>query len=537
MQGLKEARSQGKIPAFAYDRVSTVDQANGMSLQYQSQGATRYAQEKDFYLVYCFAVAESASKEGKRIFNEMIDIALRYDVKNLIFKSTDRMSRNYKDLARVMELIDRQDVAIHFYQTNKSINRESTHDEKFMIGIEQALAKHLSDKISHDIRAVNKYKVQKGIYPGRCPYGYKYDHENKRFVIDKTVEYILRYIFDEYDSGAHSLNKFCDLLNEKGLIAMRGGKWNKSSLEKVLKNPFYHGEFVHRGNIYQGNQDTYYEKDRFVERQAKLHENFNIIGHNAKDAKLQKFVRCECGKYMSPDIKKKRYLYYVHKCNHQKNKQISIIEDEIFARIDEAVERARFAPNFALYLQMLFDETLMGAKKDSRREIPSLKRRISSMEVKKDRLYNLYLEDEYFSRDDIKRKLEIFDREIKGLKQHLKSMSVDTEKIRVEVTHVINTFRDFPVRYAATDRSKKAAILREMADSAVFNADGVAISWKKPFAFFMREEITSINKVDVSESSKTSTSAGEMGLKLLDTSLMNVIIWFKETRFYCTDKP
>jgi hypothetical protein len=123
-------------------------------------------------------------------------------------------------------------------------------------------------------------------------------------------------------------------------------------------------------------------------------------------------------------------------------------------RYDEAVGRARFAPNFALYLQMLFDETLKNNKKDSRREILSLKRRISSMEVKKDRLYNLYLEDEYFSQDDLKRKLEIFDREIKGLKQHLKTMSMDNEKVCIEITHVINTFRDFPVRYAAADRAK-----------------------------------------------------------------------------------
>lgn len=30
--------------------------------------------------------------------------------------------------------------------------------------------------------------------------------------------------------------------------------------------------------------------------------------------------------------------------------------------------------------------------------------------------------------------------------------------------------------------------------------------------------------------------AGEMGLKLLDSSLMNVIIWYKDTRYYSTDK-
>jgi hypothetical protein len=97
---------------------------------------------------------------------------------------------------------------------------------------------------------------------------------------------------------------------------------------------------------------------------------------------------------------------------HQKNKQINIIEDDIFARIDEAIEQARFVPDFTLYLQTFIDQTLMNNKKDSMHELLSLRRR---------------------------RKLEIFYREIKGLKQHLKSMSVDSGKIRVEITHVINT--------------------------------------------------------------------------------------------------
>ncbi len=513
VQGLKQAYEEGKTPAFAYDRVSTVEQTSGMSLEYQSQGALKYAKSMNLFLVYSFSVAESASKEGRRIFNEMIDIAFKYDVKNLIFKSTDRMSRNYRDLARIMDLVENHGVTIHYYQTNKSINRESTHDEKFMIGIEQAVAKHLSDKISHDIRAVNRYKVQQGIYPGRCPYGYVYNREIKRFVIEKNSEYILRFIFDEYDGGSYSLNRFCDLLNEKGLIAKQGGKWSKSSLEKILKNPFYHGEFIHRGNLYGGTQEIYYEKDRYVDRQKKLHESFNIIGHNNKDAVLQKFVRCECGKYMSPDIKKKRYLYYVHKCANQQNRQVSILESDLFARIDLTVEQCRFSPGFAEFLRMLFEKTLQESSKDVRRDLLVIRRKISSLEVKKDRLYNLFLEDDYFSRDDLKRKLENFDREIKSLKQHQKSLGIDAEKVRVEVAHVISAFRDFPGRYAGSDRLRKAAILREMADGAVFSPDGVEISWKKPFSFFMRREIRDINKMDVSDSSKTSTSAGHEGIE------------------------
>jgi hypothetical protein len=65
-------------------------------------------------------------------------------------------------------------------------------------------------------------------------------------------------------------------------------------------------------------------------------------------------------------------------------------------------------------------------------------------------------------------------------------MSMENEKVRVEIIRVINTFRDFPVRYTAADRAKKVSVLREMTDAAVFNADSIVISRKKPFVFFMR---------------------------------------------------
>ena len=235
--GLKKALKEGKTPAFSYDRVSTVEQMAGMSLTYQSEGAARYAEEKDLCVVYYFTIAESASKEGRRVFNTMIDIALKYNVRHLIFKSTDRMSRNYRDLARIMELVDAHGFTMHFYQTNKMVQKGSTHDEKFIIGIEQAVAKHLSDKISHDITSVNSYKVKKGIFIGHAPFGYKYDKENKRFIIDKNKEFIARYIFNEFDGGDYSLAKFCVLLNGLGYCSPKGSIWSKSILGAHSKEP------------------------------------------------------------------------------------------------------------------------------------------------------------------------------------------------------------------------------------------------------------------------------------------------------------
>ncbi|MBN1495496.1 MAG: recombinase family protein [Spirochaetes bacterium] len=349
-QGLEMSRELSLPSAFAYDRVSTNEQADGLNLEYQSQGAAKYAQDHNLHIVHYFTIAESASKEGRRVFNEMIDMALRFDVKHLIFKSTDRMSRNYQDLARIIDLIERQNFAIHFYQTNKVITRESSHDEKFIIGIEQAVAKHLSDKISHDIRNVNKYKVQKGIYCGQAPYGYRYDRQQKRFVIDKNTEYILRFIFDEFDTGRYSIETLRELLNRKKIAAAKGGEWSKSSVYQTLKNPFYHGEFIHDGKIMKGNHETYYDRERFEERIKRIEGNCVTDKRYKVQAPLKKFIVCECGKFMSPDIKKKQYLYYIHKCPHCDMRQISVSEEDIFSKIDKEVEKVSFSNELSALL-------------------------------------------------------------------------------------------------------------------------------------------------------------------------------------------
>ncbi len=52
-----------------------------------------------------------------------------------------------------------------------------------------------------------------------------------------------------------------------------------------------------------------------------------------------------------------------------------------------------------------------------------------------------------------------------------------------------------------------------MANGVIIDRDKAKILWKKPFSFFMREEITNINKKDVIVSSITSTPAPPVGLE------------------------
>ena len=513
VENLKKAREEGKTPAFSYDRVSTLEQVDGMSLQYQSTGAAAYSGDRDLFVVYYFTVAESASKEGRRVFNTMIDLGLRLEVKHLIFKSTDRMSRNYNDLARIMDLIEKNGFTIHLYQSNKVINANSTHDEKFIIGIEQAVAKHLSDKISHDIRAVNSYKAKKGISPGSGPFGYKYDRVNKRFIIDRDNEYILRFLFDEFDGGTYSLSDFSAILNSKGFLTKSGYPWTKSSLFNILENPFYHGEFRRKNMVLKGTQETYYEKARYLERLKRLSTACNTKLRKKKETLLHGLVKCRCGRFLTPDLKKDRYLYYVHKCQILKGKQRSYLEDTLFAAINKAVAGLELEDSMASSLKNLFSERFTSVGKDNGREILSLRRKISNLEVNKNKLYDLYLEDDYFTRDDLKRKLAQLDKSIMTLNAHLKSLSVDYQRVDIEVQHVIATFMELPGLYMKSEPAKKVAILKELADFVVVGEEGMEFQWKKPYSFFMKSGILGSKKKDDSDSSKPSSPAPPVGLE------------------------
>ena len=56
LPGISKALKQGKIPALAYDRVSTAEQVNtGLSLTHQNTGAQEYADRNNLHIVYTFS--------------------------------------------------------------------------------------------------------------------------------------------------------------------------------------------------------------------------------------------------------------------------------------------------------------------------------------------------------------------------------------------------------------------------------------------------------------------------------------------------
>jgi len=137
-------------------------------------------------------------------------------------------------------------------------------------------------------------------------------------------------------------------------------------------------------------------------------------------------------------------------------------------------------------MKSLFGNTIINHKKERNSEIIGQRRRLSGLELKKNRLYDLYSDDENFSREDLKRKLLEIDRSIVSLRSYLSSLEQDQKQATLDVEDVIITFQGLREVYKTSKSEKKARILKEMAESIIVNKDALAINWKKPFSYFMQ---------------------------------------------------
>lgn len=493
INGIAEAYRLGKEPCLVYDRVSAAYQAEATSLEFQEVNAERYARSKGLYVCHNFSVVESAKAPGRLAFNIMIDLALKHSIKNLIYKSTDRMCRNYQDWLRIQDLVTNKDFKIHLYQSYRVITKDSPYTDKFILDVEVAAARQLSEKLSHDIKAVHKFKAEMGIAPGR-PIGYKYDKLKRCHNIDPNRENSLRYIFDEFDTGKYSLRQFLEHINKLGHKSPNGYKWRLGYLHALLTSPMYHGEFYYYGKLYKGTHPAYYEKSRWENRLKRLQDGFAGVRKREEEFQFAKFLKCgECGHILTGEKKKNKHYYYGHQCNHEK-RRVYRLQSEIEAMVDSEVRRVCFTDDFAEWIKELFRDTVAEKKRDKSAELLRITRAIIEIEKKKERILEAFADGSTFI-DDLKRKVEEYNEQIKKCEQERNRLNADHDKIVMKVAEIVDQIRKLPTIYNEADSLDKVRILRAFARGITVHKNSVEILWEEPFSFIMRKDLLELDTV------------------------------------------
>ena len=249
------------MKAAVYCRVSTEDQAqHGSSLEGQERAAVDKARELGHEVLpeHVFREAWTGASLDRPLLDEARALIRRRTIDALVCYSTDRLSRNPIHIAVVAEECEKHGVALVFV-TEPLDNSPEGGLIRYVKGYSAQMERA---KIADRTLRGKREKARQGRLStgGTALFGYAPVKGEARRIIDQEQAVVARRIFHMFAAEGYTLYRAVRVLNEHGVPAPRGGKWNENSVLRLLTNPSYMGEsYVFR---YRAVEPGYHKRDQ-----------------------------------------------------------------------------------------------------------------------------------------------------------------------------------------------------------------------------------------------------------------------------------
>lgn len=157
--------------------------------------------------------------------------------------------------------------------------------------------------------------------------------------VDPQAAPFVKQMFELYATGSYSLMSLRKKMISDGMVYRNGKNFHKSTLETILKNPFYTGIFLWKGTRYENaSHEAIISNELFNQVQEKL-----LNPYKSKSKKhlfpYTNLITCGvCGCSLTAEIKKGKYIYY-HCTGYKENcKQPYIRQELIEKQFEEVLE-------------------------------------------------------------------------------------------------------------------------------------------------------------------------------------------------------
>ncbi len=201
--------------------------------------------------------------------------ARRIDI--IVVYKVDRLTRSLADFAKLVELFDEHEVS--FVSVTQSFNTTSSMG-RLTLNVLLSFAQFEREVIGERVRDKIAASKRKGIWVGGpVPLGYRSVSKKLEIVPDEAE--LVRKIFAEY-LRLGSISALAAFLNSEGLKPkprqLANGRllqapcYRVGPLAHLLKNRFYIGEVVYRGEAHRGEHEPILDLDLFEAVQQRLRD-------------------------------------------------------------------------------------------------------------------------------------------------------------------------------------------------------------------------------------------------------------------------
>lgn len=242
---------------------------------------------------------------------QLLEAVQRGGIDIIVVYKVDRLTRSLADFAKLVELFDAHGVS--FVSVTQSFNTTSSMG-RLTLNVLLSFAQFEREVIGERVRDKIAASKQKGLWVGGpVPLGYL--SQNKQLVVEETEAKLVRRIFMLYRQLG-SVGAVIERLAAEGIRSRKGYRFGPGAIAALLKNRFYLGEVVWKGQIHAGEHEAIIDHELFEAVRAQIAaaavERRRII--RSRVAILTGLLHDDAGNRMSPSHSSKdgvRYRYYV----------------------------------------------------------------------------------------------------------------------------------------------------------------------------------------------------------------------------------
>src|SRR5215510_9130871 len=232
--------------AAIYARVSSEQQREENTIASQTASLIEFAKSHDLE-VPPDGVLEDEGYSGATLerpgLERVRDLAAEGHVQVVLAYSPDRLSRKYAYQILLIEEFARHGVEMVFV---KSPQGDSAEDQ-LLVQFQGMIAEYERAQILERSRRGKRHRAQAGevsVMSG-APYGYRYirktDEALAAYLVEETEASVVRRVYHMYTVDGLSIAEITRRLNREGIPPRRAGRWERSVIWSILRNPAYCG--------------------------------------------------------------------------------------------------------------------------------------------------------------------------------------------------------------------------------------------------------------------------------------------------------
>lgn len=520
---LDEEFKSTSAKAVAFGRVSIAkNKDSGNSDLAQLETIEKYAEDHGYEVVRAWDVAETGHHHSRRTkFREMIEfVRSSSDIKHVIFSHQSRSNRNRESARELEALVRQHGVTIHCARDRLTLHAKSGIEDWLRWDVFNVLNEKFSKDHKRNVLAGMQKRIEMGLCPFQAPFGYV----NRRrddlgglsvFEVVEDEAHYVRSTFELFATGRYSIEV---LRRELGkLYPAYSGKISIQRIGDMLRNPFYHGFFRIKDELYQGHPEYH---PRFITKGLFDRVQTILAQPRRSRRKISKrehpylgLVKCggkildsngcetgeECGCSVTAEEKRKRktdgstktYIYYhcnsIRRCSQQDKRyatqhgfKLNYHEADLEMMFARILQPLTFTPDVVSWMQDHLLKEHHEKSGDHRQASSALLGRRTMLQRYIDQAYEDKLRGE-ISAEAWREKNVRWKAELEDVLEEIKHLDEQKDSYIDRGVELIELVHDLENIYKNAKPEKKRRIIEIVSSNHVLVNGTLRFDYRKPF--------------------------------------------------------